>query len=500
MPRLTKAAANMKSEEPPQITTHAFSVFGWAVKVPDVIVEAVKQPMIINAYESSFAHWAAAIPVAKAELNDEAICRDSLALSPRESSPISEPGVHQYLLVGLYIGALSTDQRQLHADLKQKRKPVGNSLAANRIIDYDGLPFLVVTPIVSAEQNRTDFFVLLQPKLGLCTPYHITQSKTFYLPIYREESTAFGARLSAWNGMVMRQAYRPNPDHAHSARQLMFKQASNATKLVLHSKISLQNTISCLAECFVKSGKLSHLQELSDVLELAEKNSMFIPPAKTIAMRKFVDNEEAFSTANADLMVQEISELWQDLGTISAPNLSTLKEQIVRDELIVEYQLLRPLIAEGCYQLERLRTEQLSLDCAASEALTTVRRILGPLEPAAPTIISSDENMLLHAITGALKSILNIAREFGENMRNNGSDQTMAGTLHNVWEKFVGTLDTEVVNDEAKLSWFDATRYLAIANKYKQQGMDNTITDLVEVLEKMNLDLAMAVDTEMGGL
>lgn len=104
-----KAAANMKSEQAPQITTHAFNVFGWAMKIPDDIIEAVKQPIIINAYEPSFSHWAAAIPIAKAEMNGEAICRDSLALSPRESSHISEPGVQQYLLVGLYIGALSTD-------------------------------------------------------------------------------------------------------------------------------------------------------------------------------------------------------------------------------------------------------------------------------------------------------------------------------------------------------------------------------------------------------
>ena len=59
----------------------------------------------------------------------------------------------------------------------------------------------------------------------------------------------------------------------------------------------------------------------------------------------------------------------------------------------------------------------------------------------------------------------------------------MTGTLQDVWEKYANALDT----DAAKLSWFEAARYLTAAQKHKQRGLDDMISDLVEALDEMRL-------------
>lgn len=75
------------------------------------------------------------------------------------------------------------------------------------------------------------------------------------------------------------------------------------------------------------------------------------------------------------------------------------------------------------------------------------------------------------------------ARAFDKNLKDNSGDQTMIGTLHNVWEKFANSLDT----DGAKIAWFEAARYLTAAQKHKQRGLAEMIEDMVEVLDRMKL-------------
>jgi hypothetical protein len=119
----------------------------------------------------------------------------------------------------------------------------------------------------------------------------------------------------------------------------------------------------------------------------------------------------------------------------------------------------------------------------AEEALATVRRVLGSCESATPILTPDNESLLIPSIASALKNMLQAARAFDKNLKDDSGDQTMTGTLHDVWEKYADALDTDAV----KLAWFGAARYLTAAQKHKQRGLAETIEDIVEVLDEMKL-------------
>ena len=104
-------------------------------------------------------------------------------------------------------------------------------------------------------------------------------------------------------------------------------------------------------------------------------------------------------------------------------------------------------------------------------------------EPAVPILTPNDESLLIPAIIPGLKSMLQATRAFDKGLKDNSGEQTMTGTLHDVWEKYANALDT----DAAKLAWFEATRYLTATQKQKQRGLDDMISDMVEVPEEMKI-------------
>jgi hypothetical protein len=97
---------------------------------------------------------------------------------------------------------------------------------------------MVVTQIQETEQQKTDLFVLLRPKLGLCTPFHVGQKESFYLPVFRDETTDLKQRVPAWNQLVVKQALRPS-NRVLSAKQMAYKKARDTSKVVLEPKVAL---------------------------------------------------------------------------------------------------------------------------------------------------------------------------------------------------------------------------------------------------------------------
>lgn len=474
-------AAAAKGELAPveQIEGYAFNVFGWAMQIPADELAVAHGSMIINAYEPSGTPWEKAVAAMTKKGEDP--WRKPLSLTPRESDVSEEAGVQRYLLVGITCTDLKAEHFRKHKS-QAKQKPVGTHLDPSSIIRSEGLPLMVVTQIQESEQPKTDLFVLLRPKLGLCTPFHVGQKECFYLPVFRDETTDLKQRGPAWNQLVAKQALRPS-DRVLSAKQMAYKKARNTSKVVLEPKVALQNEISCLAECFAKTGEMWHLEELASILQQADEDLIYIPPASNTAMRKFVDNEEEFADGDAALMVEELGQLWPDLEGIDATDLEMLKEALVRVDIVLEYRLMRPFLAEAFFQIQKRREAEDGLPDVAEEAVATVRRVLVSCEPAVPILTPDDESFLLPAITTALKNMLKAAGAFDKRLKDNSGDQTMTGTLHDVWEKYANALDT----DAAKLAWFEAARYLTAAQKHKQRGLGEMIEDMVEVLEKMKL-------------
>lgn len=476
------AAARGEPAPAKQIEGYAFNIFGWAMEIPaDELDTAAGGSLIINAYEPSGTPWEKG--AAAMEKKAENPWRESLSLTSRESDVNEEAGVQRYLVVGITSTDLTADHYKKHKS-QTKQKPVGIHLDDSSIIRPKELPLIVVTQIQESEQPKTDLFVLLRPKLGLCTPYHVGQKACFYLPVFRDETTDMKLRGPAWNQLVAKQAFRP-PDRPLSAKQTAYKKARNTSKVVLEPKVALQNEISCLVECLAKTGEMWYLKELDSLIQQADEDLIFMPPASNTAMRKFVDNEEEFEDGDAASMVEELGQLWPDLGGIDATDLEVLKRDLVKADIVLEYRLMRPFLAEALFQLQARKIHKKKRDPSpvAEGALATVRRVLSSCESAVPILTPDDESLLLPAITTALKNMLQAARSFDKELKDNSGDQTMTGTLQDVWEKYANALDT----DAAKLAWFEAARYLTAAQKHKQRGLGEMVEDMVEVLEKMKL-------------
>lgn len=92
-----------------------------------------------------------------------------------------------------------------------------------------------------------------------------------------------------------------------------------------------------------------HLKELESILLQADEDLIYTPPASNTALRKFVDSEEDFEDGDPVLMIEELHKLWPELVEIDATDLRILKEQLVRKEIILEYRLVRPFVAEACF-------------------------------------------------------------------------------------------------------------------------------------------------------
>jgi hypothetical protein len=190
-----KAMVEPAAQTAPQIKDYAFSVYGWAIKMPDGIDD--EKPTTLRAYEPSTTPWEKAVGIIQSK--GENPFRNSLELSPRELEDPDgeEPGVRRYMLVGFTLPGLGQEQLELQQG-QNKQKPVGTELNVNGIIEYSDHPIMVVTPIHETEAEVTHLYALLGPFRGLCTPYKTSQKACFYLPQFRNDTTDSKIRGPSW--------------------------------------------------------------------------------------------------------------------------------------------------------------------------------------------------------------------------------------------------------------------------------------------------------------
>jgi prefoldin subunit 5 len=210
-----KANANLKAmAEPaaaqpaPQIKDYAFSVHGWAIKMPDGI--DYEKPTTLNANKPSTIPWRVALQTM--QLKGEEPYRSSLDLTHQELEQPTEgePGMTRYMLVGFTLPGLKEEHLKRHEE-QRKQKPVGTELNPDGIIEYAELPIMVVTPIHNVEAGVTHLYALLQPSGGLCTPYKTAQRECFYLPQFRDSTTDLKGRGPSWyEGTLIRPLHLPS--------------------------------------------------------------------------------------------------------------------------------------------------------------------------------------------------------------------------------------------------------------------------------------------------
>lgn len=487
-PSLRRAKAEAKSGKAAakQIEDYAFNMYGFAMKIPAEGMSFAKGATILNANDFSSTPFHKAI--ASMKKLGESPWRKGLALTDSERGDIAQTNVQRYLIVGFTypeLDGICTGPAN-HSSIK-KQRPVSTVLVEGKNtndVTQDGVqPLLVVTPVRDVEDQRVDLFVLLRPKNGLCSAFQCAQKCCFYLPVFRDLTTAQKERGPAWNRLVAKQAFRPS-DRTPSAKQVAYKRARNTSKIVLEPLLSLRNELVCYAEEFAKGGERWHLEEMKAVLEQADADLKHMPPATNELLRKFVDNEEDFEDEDADMMVEELLELWPDMDFIDATDLDILKKQLVKDEVVVEYELLRPFLAEAGHCLEEARRCKIPEDGIASRAVGTVRRVLNSCDTLVPMNTENEESLLVAAIEASLKNLLKAGARFDKGLKDNCGDQTHDGTLHDIWEKYRHALDT----DAAKKSWFEGARYMTAARNHKDQGFYQGLNEIVKGLTAMKIE------------
>ncbi|KAL2075520.1 hypothetical protein VTL71DRAFT_463 [Oculimacula yallundae] len=135
---------------------------------------------------------------------DDIVFRSSLELTRDELSPPTK-GHRKYLIVGYALRRepQRTYLKKNRAYMKGKSGPVGNSKPSNVLRwDSSAPPILVVVDLSVKEEETLEYWALLWPKNGVCTPFSIKEENVFFRWEFRS-FTKTKERSLAWRKNIM---------------------------------------------------------------------------------------------------------------------------------------------------------------------------------------------------------------------------------------------------------------------------------------------------------
>jgi hypothetical protein len=261
------------------------------------------------------------------------------------------------ILVGFTLRRLKPEYFKKHPSQK-KQRPVGTHLNPDGVIDSPDSPIMVVAQIQKTEPAGLSLSALLEPKDGLCRPYHIGQHACLYLPIFRDDTTCLMERKVAWNRLVKKACIRP--------------------------PVQASPSVNITGEVAAKSRR--EVSALHKVLE------------------NFLDNAVTdWHDEDSEDMIQQFYKTLpeaQEQCDLKTLDIRLIKHQMLGEDLWVEDRHLRPFFL-ACKTLiaeEERKAESRSLDpdwsniCAT--ALKLVTDMLGSTELEAPVPMGQDGESL----------------------------------------------------------------------------------------------------------
>jgi hypothetical protein len=305
--------------------------------------------------------------------------------------------------------------------------------------------------------------------------------------MFRDHTTSFKNRGPQWNQLVMAHAIQ-TPEKEPSQKQQKNRRARDTSKVVLNPTQSIRNEILCLVAGFAQTKDIWHLEELERVLEQADTDLTYQPPLENRKLHDFLDNEREMTMVDLDILRSEIETIWPNLADVSLEGLEALKDGLRSSGIVLEYHLLRSFLAEGCWRFANDGENRDGTNTKAQwehlvhDTVGTLRRVAG-MAPIATISLDQERLLLTTGVIKSLREIVKKGNEFDKGLKDMCGDQTNDGTLHDVWEKYAASLDTGA----ARLSWFEAVRYLASAMMQKHKGVQGMVQDVLGVLEKLNL-------------
>jgi hypothetical protein len=397
-----------------------------------------------------------------------------------------EVGVSQYLVVGYAPREIKDYMKKKRQGL-EKQRPVGSAAPpAQDIIPWDPArpPMIVVTEILPQQPEGIQLWALIYPKNGLCTPIGISQDLVFYLHEFRDNTTDGHKRASNWNRNVALQSIKPGLGAPRTSKQLAFKHAKDSVKLVFNPNVSLANEVASLIAGYVHSPSDWFLDEIVSVLKVIDDDLNHRPLPENSGLRMFVEVTGELSAEQATRVVEDFKINWPDVPHVTDKSIMELKRGLGLAEVDLEYKLIRPFIAEGCWRMsvnnfkqpKRLREMVVS-------TLETVTRVMGTSEWT-PSISPADQNALLTTTLAKLREIKANAGAMEESMKATYGESAFDVSTYDIWEKFADAADT----DTARAAWMQQLKLLAGGVRQKEATVATMVDDVIGTLAKLKLD------------
>jgi hypothetical protein len=250
-----------------------------------------------------------------------------------------------------------------------------------------------------------------------------------------------------------------------------------------------------LLEMFLHSGQEWHIHEAARLAREAWPDLKYAPLPSYQALRSLVDNEveaETWTEENSEQVIAEFYQRWpdahDDFALLAPPDITEMKRQLVSNNIIVEYRLLRPFILESKgrmveRELEAAPGVEPDMANVCVRSLETVKRILGKAESTVPVPAEYDNRVLL-AIKSFLQRVDEQDSKFDRDVRDSLGDQMFENmTLPGLFSMYADAVDI----DTARLVLSHIARYMVAGIRHRDRGAGERVRDLIEWIDQMKL-------------
>jgi hypothetical protein len=211
---------------------------------------------------------------------------------------------------------------------------------------------LVVTEVRETKPDRIQLWAIIKPRNGLCVPHAIGQDLVFYRHEFRDSVSGHKKRCGRWNANVALHSVKPGVDAAPlTEKQQQFKRARNGTRFVFVPNVSLCNEIAFLAANYACTSDNWFLQEIEDVLQSVDNNIKYRPLPENSGLHTFVEAEDELTEDQGLAVVADFLAMWPGTPHVVAEHVMVLQAAMVKTQTHLSYRLLKPFIAEGCWQI-----------------------------------------------------------------------------------------------------------------------------------------------------
>lgn len=393
-----------------QLTNYAFTITGWACELEEEI-QTRPIPMFITAYNPSSTSWRVRLDVVGTNKIPNTFLSDTEQVAPGYQK-------RQYLVVGIIPANLPSESEVRSV---KHRGSTGIWVPDNVIRPLpEKMPIRVVTPVISELRGGIKLYALTDADEGtrLCNAYVVKQDIVFYFSEYRTAAPTAALRKKEWNDRVLATSVRARPQE----QSIMPSDTSlPGAPPNCPPEIGFINELQLLAISLDLSSQMGTVDRLLRLLDKADPGKSSISRFDRRIIDTFLsgDATETFTKDDAQILSNQVSELWPEVRGVTPEKLILLREGIKRSKITIPYQHARGLVTLGCRKVED-HTE--GLDIFVQNTIKDVQEVVGSKTPRsivpanngpAATVISATTDMLREISTKTKECAERVATAHG---------------------------------------------------------------------------------------